>query len=216
MPKLTYQQRRTNKRASRAFLESLVAVLEKDTRREDVTNDLADMNLSSEAWKRHKAEKESFCQANDNYETYAYAVKILNDRALEKLKVHVVAAIKMKKQYKLKKIKKCALKLAAKIAWIPASFKASSSWCGEIRRATAPRLRRQPQTEGYRNWANWLEQQLANGQKVASSDIRQKYTETVGVGKSYKAWESFSKRTRDHMFIKVEVTNNNKASVWFK
>ena len=171
--------------------------------------------MTTRSWNLHRKSAEHFRQVDTDYGTYANAVKTLNDKASQELKIQVIAEMKLKKKYKTKEIQKFAIKIAARIAWIPESFKASRTWCCHLRNCVQPPKRKQNRGREFQIWREWLEKSLENGARIKASDIREKYTEVVGVGKKYKAWESFAKRIRNKLQIKVEV-ENHKVAYWKK
>ena len=206
------QLKEEKQRASMKYMAKLVEILKECTEPANVPpKKLKELRMTKKEFKQHWDEKNFFIDREED--GYDFARESLKQRGIKKLKQHVLLACKnSKRRPTIKLIQQTARGAAPKVDWVPGTFRASLSWCQDIRTKVVRPERRQTKKKQY---FQWVEQRIATRGVLYSQEARTKYEEMYGKT-NYKAWESFSGRLRKKLELKSEVSQKGWGSSWSK
>ena len=192
-------------------MKKLVEALKKKGNGLDATAEVQQLGMTQTEWQNHHKYTEDFQKGFENFETYNQVRKRIEDSALKKLQLKTVEVCKTGHLWKNKHIMKVASKLAETTKWVPTSFQAGNSWCAQVLNSAGKKTRKV--VGKVHSFRQWLKNELSFfGQKIKSTDVREKYKELFGQDKSYKARESFGRRERKNMKLLVE--KHQKVYYW--
>ena len=198
MVKLKEKEKFSKQDASTRHLTVLVVAFGKHSRNECVKGELRQLGMTKEQFTSHFEHRERFETGATDYETYDAVLKSLHDEALRKLSKHTLEACKIHHTSNTKKIRRAAMKLIKRIAWVPDDFAAGKDWCSGIRRQLGvqdARGRKPADVDEKNDFDRFVQAQFDETDAVPLSKCVQKYKDLFP-DKTYKARETFFRRFR--------------------